>query len=69
MSDFTLGQKVGAKLKKLMKENGLTQEEFADRFGTSPRTVRRWIKDFPSLTTLEQLAGFFGVPVTDFFSE
>ena len=65
----TASQTVGAHLKKLLAENGLTQEEFADRFGTSPRTVRRWIKCFPNLATLEELADFFDVPITDFFSE
>ena len=69
MTKLTEGQKVGAKLKRLLKERRLTQEEFADKFGTTPRTVRRWIKDFPNLDTLEQLADFFGISVKDFFDE
>ena len=63
----TASQIVGANLKKLLKANKLTQEEFAERFGTTPRTVRRWIRSFPNLETLEQLACFFEVPITDFF--
>lgn len=69
MTKLTEGQKVGAKLKRLLKERRLTQEEFADKFGTTSRTVRRWIKDFPNLDTLEQLADFFGISVKDFFNE
>ncbi len=69
MPKITQGQKVGAKLKKLLKERNLTQEEFADKFGTTSRTVRRWIKDFPNLATLEQLADFFGISIKDFFDE
>ena len=69
MSKLTVGQKVGAKLKKLIKKKNLTQEQFAEQFGTTSRTVRRWIKDYPSLSTLEQLSKFFGIPITDFFEE
>lgn len=65
----TASQTVGANLKKLMKANNLTQEKFAEEFGTSPRTVRRWIKEFPNLTVLEQLAAYFNVSVTDLFSK
>ena len=60
---------VGANLKRLLKANHLTQEKFAEEFGASPRTVRRWIRDFPNLDTLEQIAAFFGVPITEFFSQ
>ncbi|MBQ7699687.1 MAG: helix-turn-helix transcriptional regulator [Clostridia bacterium] len=69
MAELVQGKKVGAKLKKLLKERNLTQEEFAYKFGTTARTVRRWIKDFPNLATLEQLAEFFGISIKDFFDE
>lgn len=63
----TLSQTIGANLKRLIKEKDLTQERFAEEFDVSPRTVRRWINEFPNVDTLEQLADFFSVPVTEFF--
>lgn len=35
-------QKIGNFLKQLRKEKGLTQEQFAERFYISSRTVSRW---------------------------
>ena len=35
-------QKMGGFLKHLRKENGLTQEQLAERFFVSSRTVSRW---------------------------
>ena len=38
-----LGLVAGAKLKCLLKERGLTQEDFADKFCVDVRTIRRWV--------------------------
>ena len=35
-------QRIGAFLKTLRKERALTQEQLAERFGVSGRTVSRW---------------------------
>ena len=34
--------KIGAFLRDLRKEKGLTQEELAEKFGVSSRSVSRW---------------------------
>ena len=35
-------KKIGAFLKQCRKENNLTQEQLAEKFGVSARTVSRW---------------------------
>ena len=60
-----LGLVVGANLKRLIKESDCkTQEEFAYRFGTSPRNVGRWINEgIKNLDIIQQIATFFDVDV------
>lgn len=53
-------QKLGSFLKKLRKENGLTQEQLAEKLGVSNRTVSRWetginIPDLDIIIDLSQL--------------
>lgn len=54
-------------LKKLRKEKGLSQADFAEAFGVSRGAVAMWEsgKRKPGFDTLEKLADFFGV-TTDF---
>lgn len=40
--------KIGAFLKKLRKEKNLTQEQLAEQFNVSGRTVSRWETDIPT---------------------
>ena len=58
-----LGLVVGANLKRLIKESDCkTQEEFAYRFGTTPRNVGRWINEgIRNLDIIQQIAIFFDV--------
>lgn len=60
----------GANLKQLIKESKYkTQEEFAFEFGTDVRTVGRWINHgIDRISTLEQIADFFGIAVSDILS-
>lgn len=60
-------QKMGEFLKQLRKEKGLTQEELAEKFYTSSRTVSRWEtgKTIPDLNTLIELADFYDVDVRE----
>lgn len=54
-----LGLVAGAKLKCLLKERGMTQEDFADEFGVDVRTIRRWVKGgMYDLRQLQQIADF-----------
>ena len=59
-----LGLVAGAKLKCLLKERGMTQQDFADEFGVDVRTIRRWVKGgMYDLRQLQQIADFFEIDV------
>ena len=59
-----LSQVVGTNLKRLLKEWGKTQEDFADEFGADVRTVRRWVKSgVDKLSLVQQIAEYFNVDV------
>lgn len=55
------------RLKELRKEAGLTQKEFAQRFGAAQNTVSRWEAGTRGIDTdtLADIANFFGV-TTDY---
>lgn len=65
-----LGLVAGANLKRLIKESKYgTQEEFAFEFGADVRTIGRWINHgIDKLSTIMQIAEFFGIDVLDIFS-
>lgn len=58
-------QKTGEFLKRLRKEKGLTQEQLAERFYVSSRTVSRWEtgSNMPDVQTLIDLADFYDVDI------
>ena len=60
-------QRMGEFLRQLRKEKGLTQEELAEKFYTSSRTVSRWEtgKIMPDLNTLIELADFYDVDIRE----
>ena len=65
-----LGLVAGANLKRLLKETGRTQEDFADEFYYDVRTIRRWIRNgIDSISLIEKIADFFGVSVFDILSK
>ena len=53
--------KTGELIRQLRKERGLTQEEMAEQFGVSSRTVSRWEtgRNLPDLDLLLEMADFF----------
>ena len=57
--------KIGNFLKELRKENGKTQEEIAEMFGVSSRSVSRWENGntMPDLGILVELADFYNVSI------
>ncbi len=59
--------KIGAFLKELRKENELTQEQLAEKFAVSSRTVSRWEngKTMPEMSVLVELADYYGVDVKE----
>lgn len=60
-------QKIGCFLKKLRKENNITQEQFAEILGVSNRSISRWETgtNMPDLDILIQLADYYGVELTE----
>lgn len=60
-------QRIGAFLKQLRKEKMLTQEQLAEHFHVSGRTVSRWENgnNMPDLAVLVELAGYYGVELRE----
>lgn len=56
-------QKIGAFLKELRNEKALTQEQLAEHFNISRRTISRWEtgSNLPDLSILIELADFYDV--------
>ena len=60
-------KKTGEYLKQLRKEKGLTQEQLAEQFYVSGRTVSRWEtgSNMPDLSILVELADFYDVDIRE----
>ena len=58
---------IGSFLKILRKEKNLTQEQLAEQFNVSPRTVSRWEtgSNMPDLSLLVELADFYNVDIRE----
>jgi len=59
--------KIGNFLRELRNEKGLTQEELAEKYGVSSRSVSRWENGitFPELGILVELADYYGVGIQE----
>nr|MBP3598574.1 helix-turn-helix domain-containing protein [Eubacterium sp.] len=59
--------KIGEFLKNLRKEKGLTQEQLAEQFNVSRRSVSRWEtgRNMPELSVLVELAEFYDVDMKE----
>lgn len=65
-------EQIGRQIRELriaFRGKGISQEELAQAVGTTANTVSRWETATykPSISDLERLALFFGVPITTFF--
>lgn len=60
---------IGSFLKELRKEKGLTQEEEAEIFSVSRRTVTRWEtgNNMPDLSVLVEIANYYDVDLREIF--
>ena len=60
-------QKVGEFLKHLRKNKGLTQEQLAEHFYVSSRTISRWEtgSNMPDVNMLIELADFYDVDIRE----
>ena len=63
-------EKTGALLKELRREKGLTQEQLAEQFGVSSRTVSRWEtgRSLPDFDVLIELADYYEVEIREILS-
>ena len=59
--------KIGEFLKKLRKEKGLTQEQLAEQFNISRRSVSRWEtgKNMPDISLLVEIAEFYDTSIPE----
>lgn len=64
-------KKFGSFLRELRKEKQLTQEQLAERFGVTSRSVSRWEtgSNMPDLSILVELADFYDVDIRDIIDE
>lgn len=62
-------QKIGAFLKELRKQKGLTQEQIAEKFNISNRTVSRWENgnNMPDLDVLIEISDYYDVTLRELF--
>lgn len=68
MSELSKRQLAGKNLRRLIKESGRTQQDFADEFGTELRNVNRYINEgIPKVDTIQEIAEFFKVDFGEFF--
>ena len=59
--------KIGEFLKELRKEKGLTQEQLAEQFHVSRRSVSRWEtgNNMPDISLLVEIAGFYDTSISE----
>lgn len=59
--------KIGAFLKELRKEHGLSQEQLADRFNISSRSISRWENGntMPDISIMIELADYYDIDIRD----
>ncbi len=60
-------KKIGAFLKKLRKEKGITQEQLAEQFSVSNRTISRWENgnNMPDLDILIEISDYYEVDLRE----
>ena len=60
-------KKIGLLLKELRKEKNLTQEQLAEKFNISSRSVSRWETgtNLPDLSILVELADFYDIDIRE----
>ena len=60
-------EKIGTYIKSLRKTKGLSQEQLAERFNVSSRTISRWEtgRTLPDITTIIELAAFYEVDILE----
>lgn len=60
-------QKIGSFIRELRKEQGITQEQLAEQFNISARTISRWETghNMPDISLLVEISEFFDVSIPE----
>ncbi len=60
-------QKIGSFIRELRKEQGITQEQLAEQFNVSTRTISRWETghNMPDISLLVEISEFFDVSIPE----
>ena len=60
-------QKIGSFIRELRKEQGMTQEQLAEQFNVSARTISRWETghNMPDISLLVEISEFFDVSIPE----
>ena len=60
-------KRIGAFLKELRKENGMTQEQFAEKLGVTNRSISRWEngKTMPDYSLFPIICETLGVEISE----
>ena len=70
MAELSYALMAGQTLKRLIKENYPSQEEFAYDYGADIRTISRYINNgINKIDVIQELAEFFDVPFEYFFQD
>ena len=70
MAELSYALIAGQTLKRLIKENYPSQEEFAYDYGADIRTISRYINNgINKIDVIQELAEFFDVPFEYFFKD
>ena len=66
MQKDSLSVRAGKNLKRIIKERGLTQEQFAEQIHVDPTTLRRWLAHgIDKMSTIEEIIKIFNIDVWD----
>lgn len=70
MNKVDASKQAGIVLRRLIKENYPSQEEFAYDFGADIRTISRYVNQgINKVNVLQELADFFQIELWDFFKD
>ena len=60
-------QKIGSFIRELRKEQGITQEQLAEQFNVSARTISRWETghNMPDISLLVEISEFFDISIPE----
>ena len=63
-------EKISAIIKKIRKDNNMTQQEFASKFGVTYQAVSKWEngKNIPDISILKEICSEYNVKLEDFLN-